>query len=537
MTYPQIRIMRFFLVFLASLFSVAAVLANGVQFVQADARTVRVGLPELDGNITLVAAGCFTEDLGAAEVIYRGPANGQVISLNRHSESRRDHLFDQFVLLDATGNPIGPARYATQIVTLEPQGQTAGWPKQIKGLQCVLDFDDAADLGAAHVTINVSLTSLLEAPVDSKSALSELTYDVDGIRYRFRAGQVSSLDRKFRAASSRGMNAIAILLCTGGNRRSSRHTLIHPDADLSAGNVFAVNLNSEEAERQYRAVIGFLGRRYSRPDKKYGSIGGYIVGNEVQSHWSWHNMGPRDAEDVIQQYADQLRLTYFALCNEVADPRVFVSFDHHWTSQQGKDSSRALPGRVFLDRMAEMVRENGDFPWHVAWHPYPESLFDPVFWEDAQATFSFETPKITFKNIEVLLGYLNRPELKHDNKRRRVILSEQGFHAGNTPASEEVQAAAFAASYIRISALKGIDAYILHRHVDHPREGGLKLGLWTERDGRRDRERPIYRVFQAAGTPSQTEAFRFALPIVALNSWEGMSPRDRVGGQQTSVQE
>ena len=512
---------------MTAMFAIVPALADGIRFVHGEAKSIHIGLPDHDGEITLVAGGCFLEDLNDATVVYRGDSNGQLIATNRFSDTGRDRLFDKFSLLDSDGEQVGSSQYVTKVEPLQSQVQTAAWPKAIKGLQCVVDFDDAATLGAAHVTVNVSITGLLEGPVDPDSAANDLTYDVDGKRYQFRASQVANLDQMVRSATSRGLNAIAILLCTKVNRSENRHTLIHPDADLSAGNVFGVNLTTAEAERQYRAIIGFLGRRYSRQDQKYGSFGGYIVGNEVQSHGIWHNMGRQAGEAVTRQYAEQLRLTYFALSNEVSNPRVFASFDHHWTSQHGDDDRKALPGREFLDQLAATIRESGDFPWHVAWHPYPEDLFDPEFWKDSQAEYSFDTPKITFKNIEVLLAYLERPELKHETKRRRVILSEQGFHAGNSAASEQVQAAAFAASYIRISAIEGIDAFILHRHVDHPREGGLKLGLWSERQGRPDRKRPIYETFRAAGTDRQDDAFRFALPIVDLDSWEEMRIRQR----------
>jgi hypothetical protein len=71
--------------------------------------------------------------------------------------------------------------------------------------------------------------------------------------------------------------------------------------------------------------------------------------------------------------------------------------------------------------------------------------------------------------------------------------------------------------------MEGIDAFILHRHVDHAHEGGLKLGLWTNKPGSvatPDRKRPMYEVFQAAGTDNQESAFKFALPVIGANSWD-----------------
>ena len=48
----------------------------------------------------------------------------------------------------------------------------------------------------------------------------------------------------------------------------------------------------------------------------------------------------------------------------------------------------------------------GDVDWNVAFHPYPENLFEPRTWLDQSATASDDTPRITFKNIELLPRFL-----------------------------------------------------------------------------------------------------------------------------------
>ena len=117
----------------------------------------------------------------------------------------------------------------------------------------------------------------------------------------------------------------------------------------------------------------------------------------------------------------------------------------------------------------------------------------------------------------------------HEGKPRRVILSEQGFHSGEGPSGEREQAAAYAYAYNRVRHIDGIDAFILHRHVDHPGEGGLRLGLKSQRGGG---ERAIYDVFRRADTDGWPEAFQFALPIIGVENWAetlpaGQSPVER----------
>jgi hypothetical protein len=180
-----------------------------------------------------------------------------------------------------------------------------------------------------------------------------------------------------------------------------------------------------------------------------------------------------------------------------------------------------MSGKYFLETLNAIAKAEGDFDWHVAFHPYPENLFNPRTWEDATATASFDSKKITFKNIEMLPAFLRQPRFLHNGKARRVILSEQGFHSAAGKNGERDQAAAYAYSYYRVQQTEGIDAFILHRHVDHPGEGGLRLGLRSSRDGG---VRPIYDVFRQADTATWPEAFKFALPVIGVKSWPEILP-------------
>ena len=54
----------------------------------------------------------------------------------------------------------------------------------------------------------------------------------------------------------------------------------------------------------------------------------------------------------------------------------------------------------------------GDFDWAIAYHPYPQNLFDPRVWADTEATFTFDTPKITYKNLEVLDAWVRQPRAR-----------------------------------------------------------------------------------------------------------------------------
>lgn len=189
----------------------------------------------------------------------------------------------------------------------------------------------------------------------------------------------------------------------------------------------------------------------------------------------------------------------------------------------GISAEEATPGRDFLDAFAAKVRERGDYDWHVAAHPYPEDLGNPRAWADKSITFDDETPKVTFKNLEVLCRHLERKELLWKGKPRRVILSEQGFHTLLKPEGEQLQAAAFAYAWEKCRRLPLVDAFIYHRHVDHAHEGGLRLGLWTNAPksvATPHGKKQIWESFRKSGTAEWEEAAKFALPVAGLESWD-----------------
>jgi hypothetical protein len=103
-------------------------------------------------------------------------------------------------------------------------------------------------------------------------------------------------------------------------------------------------------------------------------------------------------------------------------------------------------------------------------------------------------------------------------------LSEQGFHTPATADGEAVQAAAYCLAYDLVDRLDGIDAFILHRHIDHPDEGGLLLGLRRrEADGTTPAKK-IWNCFQAAGTDRWAGESAFAKDIVGSQVWDEMVP-------------
>jgi hypothetical protein len=393
----------------------------------------------------------------------------------------------------------------------------------IKGLQVQM-VDDALALGIKHAALNVSLTSLID--LDGKP--DSLSYRMDGHDYHFHRRAIESIAVK--PLSDAGVKIYLILLATTTSEPRLNHIMRPAEAKEAPNGITGFNVFDPEGVRYFQACLGILAERFSRPDQRFGRAVGYIIGNEVNSHAEWYNIGPAPMAKVAREYLRAIRLAHSAVRRHSPDACVYVSLEHHWTAQGNRDPLRACPGRALLDEMNRHSKAEGDFDWHVAFHPYPANLFDPRTWRDKEARPTADTPKITFKNLEQLTAYLRRPEMLCLGKPRRVILSEEGFHTPDGPDGQTLQAAGYCYGWVKASRLDGIDAFILNRHVDHAQEGGLRLGLWTRRKdsiATPESKKKIYEVFRLADTPEWEDAFRFALPVIGIHSWDEVAAPKR----------
>ena len=459
-------------------------------------------------------------------VAWEGEVGDEEIVVPRLS-GPQDRLFSKFVLVSGAGEAVGEAHYCDDLSGLSAWDADMPWPQSIKGVTCPVDVDDLVALGVKHIDTNVILNGL----IDWRNPDPEVFQEVDGRRIGINMGYVRGFDAQIKRMTEAGINVTLILLNGVPTRPEPGNPLLHPKTDLAGApnHLGAFNLTDEEGLLHYRAALEFLAKRYSDPSGEYGRVSGYIIGNELQAHFVWHNTGRIEPEELARDYANQLRIAWLSVRKYHSRVRVYCSMDHHWTARFDTDPLKCIPGDELLERLNAAIAAEGNFPWHVAFHPYPENLFEPRFWLDKTAALGFDTPRITFKNLEVLPAFLAQERFLYNGRPRRIILSEQGFHCPDGPDGERVQAAAYAYAYHKVRHMPGIEAFILHRHVDHRGEGGLHLGLWSCRqDGDNvsapDRKRLLWEVFRAADTDEWEQAFEFAKPIIGIGDWSEALP-------------
>ena len=408
-------------------------------------------------------------------------------------------------------------------LTYSAQAAAAGsYPQAAskKGLQVEI-VEDALALGVKHAALNFNLCQM----IDPKGSTNSLSWTNAGKVFHFKRSAIEGTDKRIKTLSDQGVLVNMIVLTYLSHDPEINRLMIHPKCATNAPNRLGnFNTVTEDGRQWLAATMEFCAARWSRPDKKYGQVVGYIMGNEVNSHWWWANMGKVTMQEFADDYLRTVRLANVSVRKHSDWARVYLSLEHHWNVRYDKKTEgTSFPGREFVDYFAKQAKAGGDFDWHIAFHPYPENLFEPRFWRDKTATAEvLTTPRITFKNIELLPTYLRRPELLYNGQPRRIILSEQGFHTPKGTNGEIIQAAAYAYAYKKIERIDGIDAFILHRHVDHKDEGGLMLGLrsLTPNGAEARPKKKSWEVFRAADTPEWEKAFEFALPIVGLKSWD-----------------
>jgi len=409
-----------------------------------------------------------------------------------------------FFLVDQTGKRSGAAQFVTKWDNSADPDKALPPNLGIKGLQVQM-LDDALTLGIHHAALNVNLAQLIRVPAQPGDETLTLGEKTIGFRSEVMEGM------PIKTYTDKGIRVYLILLAYRSGNPEIDQLLLHPKMLSNAPNhLGAFNTATPEGVRVFDWAISCMAKRMADPLGKQGRVAGWIVGNEINAHHEWYNRGPATPDEVVGDYHRALRLAHGALMRSGAPGRIYVSLEHHWTMKPGPDPNQSLPGKLFLTRLLELSRNHGDFGWNLAHHPYPENLFEPRTWLDKLALPNPDSPKITFKNLDQLSLWMDRPEAQFQGMSRKLILSEQGFHSPAGPEGQKQQAAGYVFAFEKIQKTPKVDAFILHRHVDHSIEGGLNLGLWTNKPGQicsPDQKKLIWQVFHDAGTSAQEKTF------------------------------
>jgi hypothetical protein len=477
----------------------------------------------------------FVAPADSHAVVWYGRLGTQDVTIPRFAGDR-DRLYSKFQLVDAnTKLPLGSPHWVDDLTALPARSFPMPWPASKKGISDPVDLDDLKTLGVKYADTGIVLAGIF----DWSGNPPRETWEVDGQKLPINVDYIAFYDRMVKRMTELGINVTLIPVNGVPNHPDPNNPLINPRTDLAhaPNHLGAFNLTDERGLRYFRGAMEYLAHHYSDPSGEHGWVSGYVIGNELQSHWAWHNMGRATPEDVTREYADQLRVAWLAVRRYHTGVRVYASMDHTWATHLDPDAMKSMRGDQFLDRLNATISAEGNFPWNVAFHPYPENLFEPRFWNDQTAAMGFDTIRVTFRNLEVLPAFLAQKRFLFNGKPRHIMLTEQGFHCPDGPDAadpkgrpgEEIQAAACADACYKISHMPAIQAFLLHRHVDHRDQGGLRLGLWTRKldvadPNTPDQKRLMWYVFRDWETDQWEKTFEFAKPIIGITDWKQALP-------------
>jgi hypothetical protein len=413
------------------------------------------------------------------------------------------------------------ARYADQIVSAQnlPAPRLSG-RKGLGGYSAGRGFQtDLDDLHISSATVNISFTEFMYL----QSRANAIAYTYGDKIYYFDKTKVEDLDKTLQTAQSKNIVVAAIILIQKASQCADPEVgklLQHPDF-TSEGIYTMPNMTTPASLNCYSAALDFLANRYCQDNSSYGRIHHWIMHNEVDAGISWTNMGEKNMLVYMDTYIKSMRLCYNIARKYDANSEVFASFTHSWAEAVG---SKCYPTKDMLKTLQDYCNAEGDFQWAMAYHPYPENLFEPKTWNDAKATFSMNTSLITFKNLEVLNAWINKPENKYKGIVKRTLwLSENGTNSktyGNQDLIE--QAAGFAYTWKKLKVLDGIDAFLWHNWIDNRLEDGLRIGLRRFPDDQAEPggRKPVWFTYQAADTDQEDSAFDTYKSVIGISSWD-----------------
>lgn len=403
-----------------------------------------------------------------------------------HPATKRDRAQSRWRLQNAEGaiasHAKWPSSVASGIADATLPKAVGKSQKGIGGVPTITNSDHPIfELGVHHATVNFVIDGLMS--VEKRKGWEP--WEFEGKTYYLNQNFLRGKDSTIRHLCAHDIVITCILLV--GNSPNAQ--LKHPQAE-PRGIYSMPNLTTAAGASQYRAALAFLSERYSKPGSR---IANWVIHNEIDQHGTWTNMGDQPLARYLEIYARSARIVYHIARLHDPHARVFVSLTHHWTKRSlGKGS---FVVRDLIDLWSELSAAEGEYDWGIAYHPYPQNLRDPDTWNDQDVSFSFDTPYITPKNLEVLPAYLgpNRP----------ILLSEQGFNSPTLSENDQKrQAAGLIYTFRKLPKLPTIEAYHLHRFQDMPdREGGLRLGIMDENGNRK----LGWHTYVAIGTEAEAE--------------------------------
>jgi len=433
------------------------------------------------------------------------------ITLDRVVKGREeidyDRVFSKWAIIKVDGDTQtldSHARYADEVAAKSSPEEIKLKNKKGFGAGDIdLYFSDCKEMNVGSITMNVTLNNMLTG--------EGYQYSYGGKVYNIGSGK-DYVDRIVGKAGEMGIVVSAIILCPSNS--------IFRDPECEGGYYSMPNITTAKDFNQYAAALEYMASRYCHETP--GRIAHWIMHNEVDMGSEWTNMGSQPMMRYLDRYVKSMRICYNIVRQYDQNASILGSYTHNWTQADGGYAPKEM-----LEKTVAYSNAEGDFWWGLAYHPYPQDLTRPSFWDnDGQSTYNLDSKYVTFKNLEVVDHWIKmKANLYKGEKKRILFLSENGTNSPSYSESDlRLQAAGGAWAWKKTNALDGIDAIQWHNWADNSAEFGLRIGLRSfAAEGLSSLSpKPVWYVWKAGGTDQESEVFDPYMSTLGISSWDSI---------------
>lgn len=207
--------------------------------------------------------------------------------------------------------------------------------------------ESLSEIGVVDISINKLLSSVSSGYMQASAG-----------RYNyFDKSYVDLLDSKIAALYSSGV-AVTARLVVDGKELDGLYFDSSADSDA-----YLINVGDERGYGLVRAAIEFLVTRYS--DARKGVIDAFIIGEKVNVGRDVSGAPNMSVTDLVNSYANAMRLVYISAANCGANVRVYASVGDIYRSNYVVLRNNETDTELFVKALGEYIGDEGYFPWGV----------------------------------------------------------------------------------------------------------------------------------------------------------------------------
>ncbi len=223
-----------------------------------------------------------------------------------------------------------------------------------KGISVGYTSDDLSGVSASLAgssIVDVSINRLVSTGNSGYMQASAGKY------YYFDKSYVDILDSKISALYSSGAHVIVRLMVDG-----KEHNGLYFDLS-SESDKYLINVANERGSALVRAATEFLVTRYN--SSRTGIIDSFIVGKTVNAGRDINGAPNMSLTDIVNGYANAMRLVYISAAGVGANVRVYASLSDIYRNNFVVLRNNQTDTEIFLKSLGEYINDEGYFPWGV----------------------------------------------------------------------------------------------------------------------------------------------------------------------------